>query len=121
MNLVRRAFRKDRKGLQEEEEAVFSEGEYERVLRLIVGLVALFLILSAPLSWGLERVGAAQERAGLLCIVGILTVVLLPVCIRQIVYYLIRIKRLQPDLPMNRSDKSYEIVDGYLRYKNRKL
>lgn len=121
MNLVRRAFRKDRKGLQEEEEAVFSEGEYERVLRLIVGLVALFLILTAPLSWGLERAGAAQERAGLLCIIGVLMVVLLPVCIRQIVYYLIRIKRLQPDLPMNRSDKSYEIVDGYLRHKNRKL
>lgn len=121
MNLVRRAFRKDRKGLREEEEAVLSEGEYERVLRLIVSLVAVFLVLSAPLSEFLTRAGAAQERAGLLCIIGVLMVVLLPVCIRQIVYYLIRIKRLQPDLPMNRSDKSYEIVDGYLRHKNRKL
>lgn len=121
MNLVRRAFRKDRKGLREEEEAVLSEGEYERVLRLIVSLVAVFLVLSAPLSEFLTCAGAAQERAGLLCIIGVLMVVLLPVCIRQIVYYLIRIKRLQPDLPMNRSDKSYEIVDGYLRHKNRKL
>lgn len=48
MNLVRRALRKDRKGLREEEEAVFSEGEYERVLRLIVSLVAVFLILLRP-------------------------------------------------------------------------
>lgn len=121
MNFAKQIFRKKQDSPREESQITFSEGEYEGFLLLIAGLVCLFLILSGPVHWVLGAAGASQEQAGLLCIVGILLVILLPVCIRQIVYYLIRIKHLKSDPEMRREDKSYEIVDSYLKRKNKRL
>lgn len=124
------AVKSDLPEIQQEQNRCYAEKEYEGFLKIICNFIIIFLLLCSFFYLTLDLAGKMQGigldfvqqlKNGVISIAGLLQIILLPISVRQVMYYLSQIKRQKAGIDRFAEDNKTRTIRRYFKSSNKQL